>query len=130
MKVLKDLLKSLGDARKRLIFISFPYAADPELNRKKAMIVSKYWWKKGFIPICPVVILSYMADDRDRQVIMILSKIFILLCPGFKLYGLSSGCREEFRFAKKHHREISVLIPEEEKINFKRMMEKNREVML
>jgi hypothetical protein len=69
-----------------------------------------------------------MNNDKDRAVIMIICKILVWLCGNFALYGESAGCKDEFKLAKKWDKEIFVLF--DDNVNFRRMMEKNREVML
>lgn len=92
------------------------------------MKICRYWWNKGYVCICPRVMFSYMADDRDRAVIMFLCKILLWLCDSFALYGESSGCKEEYELAQRWGKEIFILYDDD--VNFKKMMLENREVIL
>jgi hypothetical protein len=124
MKTLKRLISQLNDARQRLIFVSYP----TRQSLDEAYKICRYWWGKGYIPLCPRIIFSYMSDDHDRPVIMLICKILICICGNFAIYGDSAGCREEHELAKRLSKMIFVLF--EDDVNYKRMMQDNREVML
>jgi hypothetical protein len=127
MKTLRKILTELSG--NRLIFISYP----TKNSLEEAYKICQYWWGKKYIPLCPRILFSYMSDDRDRAIIMVICKILLLLCPNFALYGDSEGCIEEHKFAKKHQKNIFVLFRPKEKLTprmIKDMMENNKEVIL
>lgn len=110
--MIKDLIKQLGNNYKRLIFISHKYKDNPEQNRKDVDKICKYWYRKGYIPISPLHLFSYIDDDSNRETIKIISKILILLCPNFAVYHQSEECQEEEKFAIKHNKNIYRMYPE------------------
>ena len=111
---------------KRLIFISHPYKNDPQGNLKKAVRICKYWWEKGYIPIAPNIIFSYMENDRDRHIIMRVCYALIVICPTFLSYGDSEGCREELEFAKKMGKKIKIMY---KPIDYEKMMQDVKDVI-
>ena len=111
---------------KHLLFISHPYKNNPEKNLKKVMRICKYWWSKGYVPIAPNIIFSYMENDRDRPIIMRVCYALIVICPTFLSYGDSEGCREELAFAKKMGKKIKIMY---EQVNYEKMMEEVRDVI-
>ena len=115
----KKLIKELKDDRHRLIFISYPTKAPLD----EALKICRYWWNKGYIPLCPKVLFQYMSDDRDRPAIMLICKILICICDNFALYGNSAGCRDEYIFAKKREKQIYVLV-DNDKVNYNKISRK------
>lgn len=103
---IKKLLNELGDNYNRLIFISHPYANNPIENRKKVDTICKYWVRKGYIPISPLHLFSFYESDAERETILTICKILIMLCPAIAVYGQSEGCRIEENFARQHRKKI------------------------
>lgn len=93
---------------KQRIFVSHPYAMDPEENKKKVEEICKEIWNDGMIPISPVHMFSYMTDDRDRKEIMAICMSIIRHCDQVWVYGDSSGCREEKQFAQSCHIPVKI----------------------
>lgn len=90
------------DEYNRLIFISHKFSDDPDTNRKNVDKICKYWYKKGYIPISPLHLFSYMNYENldDRDLIMKVCYYLILLCPTIAVYHQSEGCRLEEAFAE------------------------------
>lgn len=105
---------------KKLLFVSHPSSADIEGNYKKVMRICKYWWKRGYIPIAPHLLFSYMESDRDRAIIMRVCYFLIMMCPTFLSYGDTAGCKEEIEFAHKMGKHIKIMY---ERVDYKEMME-------
>lgn len=104
----------------KLLFISHPASGDLEGNTKKVMNICRFWWRKGYIPIAPHLLFSYMTDDRDRTWVMRICYAIIMLCPVFLSYGDSPGCKEELAFAQRMGKHIKIMY---ERIDYKSMME-------
>jgi hypothetical protein len=103
---LKEILPEFIKSRQRLIFISHKFKDNPTENRQMVDKICHYWYRKGYIPISPLHLFSYMDDDRDRKIVMAISKALILLCPTVAVYHQSEGCREEEKFALKHNKKV------------------------
>lgn len=118
--MIKQLLQELGQSRKRLIFISHKYKDNPEQNKKDVDRICKYWHRKGYLPISPLHLFSYMDGDENRDIIMIICKILILLCPTVAVYHQTEGCKEEEQWALKHGKKVMRFYPEltEEEIQY------------
>ena len=84
---------------KKLIFISHPYAASPDINKVKVDKICKYLIKQNMVPISPLHMFSFYAEDADREYIMKTCRHLIDICDEVWIYGDSSGCIEEAKYA-------------------------------
>ena len=111
------------------IFISHPYIGNIEQNRKEVDKICKYALKQGYLPLSPLHMFSFMADDAGRDDIMAICYRLIDISDEVWVFGDSKGCRQERKYAKKKNKRIRLFYSDSN-IDFKRMMENNREVML
>ena len=86
------------------VFISHPYANDPEGNKKKVDRICKRIINKdnNIIPISPLHLFSFMEDDSYRKEILDTCYKLIKFCDELWVYGDSDGCNKEVKFAKKN----------------------------
>ena len=83
------------------IFISHPFAGDPEGNRRRVDEICKNI--KDALPISPMHLFGFIEEETEehREEIMRVCKRMIDICDEVWIYGDSPGCREEKEYAKK-----------------------------
>ena len=104
------------------IFISHPYAADPQKNKMMADQIAKYWTRQDYHVISPLHLYSFHETDKHRKEIMEVCKHLIDICDIVAVYGDSKGCREERRYAEAKGKEVYILY---EEMDYKYEMENN-----
>ncbi len=102
------------------IFVSHPYRSNPERNKQMADAICKYLSRKGFLPISPLHLFSYMQDDSRRQEILEVCKRLIDISDEVWVYGDSAGCLEEMRYAKRTGKPVRILF---EPTDYRALME-------
>lgn len=88
------------DLQGRYAFISHPYSASPEKNKKRVEKACKYWIKKGVVPISPLHLFSFYENDKEREKIMEFCYRLIDNVDVVFVYGDSEGCRLEREYAE------------------------------
>jgi hypothetical protein len=63
------LANILGGDDDMRIFVSHPYADNPEVNQRKATAICKRLVTEGHTPISPLHLFSFYDDDSDRYLI-------------------------------------------------------------
>ena len=81
------------------VFISYPFASDPEGNRKKVDSICRDLAGKGVLPISPLHLFGFMDNDLQREEIMRVCFRLIDICDEVWVYGDSEGCRMELEYA-------------------------------
>ena len=81
------------------VFVSHPYADDPEANKIKAEKICKDLLAGGMLPVSPLHLFSFMDDDTPREAIMEVCFDLIDKCDAVYVYGRSDGCRKEAEYA-------------------------------
>ncbi|MBO8161325.1 MAG: DUF4406 domain-containing protein [Thermosipho sp. (in: Bacteria)] len=111
------------------IFVSHPYANNPELNKKKVEKICRYLVRKGYIPISPIHLFSFYKNDQeaDREEIMNICRHLIRISDEVWIYGDSPGCRQEKIWAKEMGKPIRIMYEEDYSSfeDFKRLVEEN-----
>lgn len=121
----------------RRIFVSHPLTGDLKGNRKKADKICRYIVRKGFLPISPLHLFSFIDEETDelRERIMEVCYKLIDLSDEVWIYGDSEGCNLEREYAKKKGKKIVILYEEKEEEKkrlgyYKHMMQENKGVIL
>jgi hypothetical protein len=112
---------------KKYIFISHPYANNPEQNRKNVDKICKYLSKHNIVPISPLHLFSFYSDDTDRGEIMVICKHLIDICNEVWIFGDSKGCKEEMKYANSKGKHIELCY---EPIDYKKMMEDSSDIIV
>ena len=99
-------INQFGKDYKRLTFVSHKYANNPKQNIEDAEKVCAYLHRQGYIPVCPILLFRYMPNDKERDLLMILCHILILICPSFFIFHKSPGCKQELQWALQHKKRI------------------------
>ncbi len=81
------------------VFISHPFASDPEGNRKKVDSICRDLAGKGVLPISPLHLFGFMDNDLQREGIMRVCFRLIDICDEVWIYGDSEGCEKERDYA-------------------------------
>lgn len=95
----------------RRVFISHPFALDPDGNRRSADkicrdIISK---NNDILPISPLHLFSYLDDEKGkRESIVQVCYRLIDICDEVWVYGESEGCRLETSYAKSKGKTIKL----------------------
>lgn len=108
---------------KKLVFISHPYASNPDLNKIKVDKICKYLIKHDIVPVSPLHMFSFYTEDADRGEIMRTCKHLIDICDELWVYGDSKGCKEEANYARLQGKHIEICY---EPIDYKKLMEDAR----
>lgn len=83
------------------VFISHPYASNPQGNKEKVDKICKEVLKMGYLPISPLHMFGYMEDDEYRQeVLKSCYDTINYIADDFWMFGYSDGCQSEHRKAK------------------------------
>lgn len=82
------------------VFVSHPYAADPEENLRKAEYICRQLAKEGITPISPLHLFSFYEDDSNRDEIMEICLHMIDCADELWSYGDSEGCQVEREYAE------------------------------
>lgn len=82
----------------RRIFISHPYASNPEENFKRAEEICKEILRHGGLPISPLHLFSFTNDDHRTDILAFCCKL-IKQCDEAWFYGDSEGCEVEYETA-------------------------------
>jgi hypothetical protein len=90
------------------IFISHPYANNPEQNKVWVDNICKQALKDGFLPISPLHAFSYMENDTYRTEIMNVCAMLIAMCDEVWIYGWSAGCQQEYAISIAMNKEIKM----------------------
>jgi len=93
---------------KKKIFISHPYSNNPTKNKQSVESICKWLLTQGVVPISPLHMFSFYEEDVDREVIMDTCKHLINMSDEVWIYGNSSGCMEEMRYAFSNGKHIEV----------------------
>ena len=88
------------------VFISHPFASDPEGNRKKVDSICRDLARKCLLPISPLHLFSFMDNDLQRGEILRVCFKLIDICDEVWVYGNSEGCREEKAYALSQGKKI------------------------
>ena len=83
------------------VFISHPFASDPEGNRVRVDIICHDLVKQGILPISPLHLFSFMEDDLQREEILQVCFRLIDICDEVWIYGDSEGCKREAEYARR-----------------------------
>ncbi len=96
------------------VFISHPFASDPEGNREKEKKICKYVLKQGHLPISPLHLFKFIEEETPtlRENIMIVCKRLIDQCDEVWIFGNSRGCKEEERYAMSINKKVVKFYPE------------------
>jgi hypothetical protein len=132
---ISKLINELGKDYDRLVFVSHKYADSPLENLKSAENICTYLHRQGYIPICPLLLFKYMPDDKEREILMTLCHILILVSPNFFIFHKSPGCKQELRWAIKHRKHIEDFSEYKNKDRLsnrelKNLMEKVRDIIV
>jgi hypothetical protein len=82
------------------IFVSHPFAADPEENYRQANIICRELIKQGHTPVSPLHLFSFYEEDTNREEIMQICFHMIDCVDELWAYGDSEGCRLEMDYAE------------------------------
>jgi hypothetical protein len=82
------------------VFVSHPYKADPEGNKKKVDLICKDLVNQGHIPISPLHLFSFCENDNEREEILDICRCLIDICDIIYIYGDSEGCNIEKEYAE------------------------------
>jgi hypothetical protein len=82
------------------IFVSHPFADNPEVNRKIVDSICKELVKDGYLPISPIHLFGFMENDDNRSDILKVCSDLINLCDEVWVYGWSEGCNLEAGIAE------------------------------
>ena len=82
------------------IFVSHPYADNPEGNVRTATTICQTLVKQGHMPISPLHLFSFYEDDSEREEIMAICCHLIDCCDELWSYGDSKGCIQEREYAE------------------------------
>lgn len=109
--MLDFLIKHLDKKPKetKLIFVSHPYASNPELNWQKVQEPVEYIARQGYIPISPLHLFRPLKDDKYRKTILWICAILIMICDEVWIYGNSKGCKYERRIAQLLKKKIRIM---------------------
>lgn len=92
------------------VFISHPFAGDPERNRKEVEKICKeiVATHEEIIPISPLHMFSFFKVEAEnyREEIMSICFDLIDFCDEVWIYGESKGCRREWEYAVKKNKEV------------------------
>jgi len=103
MMVFPDELYPKG----RRIFISHPYADNPEKNMKQVDKICKAIInREEGIPISPLHLFSCMKNDEYRQQVMLMCFDLIKKCDVLYSFGDSKGCETEKYYALDRNIEV------------------------
>lgn len=96
------------------VFISHPFASDPEGNREKEKKICTYLLRKGYLPISPLHLFSYVDKETHeiRGEIMKICFNLIDLADEVFMFGDSEGCKEEELYALSKGKKIVKFYPE------------------
>ena len=83
------------------VFISHPYADNPEKNKNRVDKICKEVLGKGYLPISPLHLFSYMENDNFRKEVLQACFNLIDLSDEVWIYGMSEGCSLELEYALK-----------------------------
>ena len=89
----------------KTVFVSHPYASDPEGNFRKADKIVKELADKGIFSISPLHAFSY-TDDTHRPEILRACRRMIEFCDEVWVFGDSPGTRME----AEHARELGIRV--------------------
>ena len=81
------------------VFVSHPFANNPELNKIRADRICKALYKQGVLPISPIHLFAFLPDERCREDIMQVCFRLIDFCDQVNVYGDSPGTQAEVRYA-------------------------------
>lgn len=81
------------------IFISHPYASNPELNKIKVDKICRELVAEGYTPISPLHLFSFYDDDSNREEVLEVCYHLIECVDELWCYGDSEGCRLEMNYA-------------------------------
>ena len=88
------------------VFISHPFSKNMLINTMKINKICKDI--KGYLPISPVHLFSFMENDEEREEIMQVCFALIDLCDEIWIYGESEGCNLEKEYAIKKLKKIVI----------------------
>lgn len=116
------------------IFISHPYANDPEANKQSADNICRYVCRLGYLPLSPLHMFSFIDNENDyiRHQIMKVCYKLINMSDEIWIFGNSEGCQKELKYARKHNKKI-ILFYQKTKHGYKyyeNLMKSNKEVIL
>ena len=84
---------------KKRVFVSHPYADNPERNKAKVNVICKNLVKEGYLPISPLHLFSFYEEDEEREDILQFCYDLIDNCDIVHIYGDSEGCLLEMEYA-------------------------------
>lgn len=93
---------------KTKVFLSHPFASNPELNKKCVKNVEKMLLNKGVVPFSPLGAFRMYEEDDDRELILELCEGMIKCCDEIWIFfydndELSSGQKFEAEVAFKNN---------------------------
>ena len=88
------------------VFISHEFKSNPEENFKEVEKICDYIvkYEKGILPISPLHLFSFFDEEKGHYRESIMEMCFRMIdnCDEVWVYGQSSGCQREKRYAKNH----------------------------
>lgn len=106
------------------VFVSHPYADNPERNRRHADKVCRELYQSGVLPVSPLHMFAFLEDDNARADIMQICFALIEQCDELNVYGDSEGTREEV----KHAYACGIKVNDYSVDNFDRFMRERSEI--
>lgn len=88
------------------VFISHPFASDPEANREKVDVICRGLVSQEILPISPLHLFGFMENDDRREDILKACFRLIDICDEVWLYGDSEGCRREAYYARRSGKKV------------------------
>lgn len=96
--------------RKKRVFVCHPYKDNPKINKEKVDIICREITEKGYLPVSPLHLFSFMDNDDERNDIIELCYELINICDEVWVYGNSDGCRNEKKYAESIGKPVKIVL--------------------